>query len=567
MRETPLRRFGLFGSLFLVMAACSDDGRAETGAPATGVSSVASLSPSTSSPTGDEPTSTSTSGSGSATDAQPTTGPLSSSGEDSSPKFDIGDQPIPDFGMPGEEEGPIIPETCEQAEAGKSTVGCRFYAVDMDSHDNVETAQYAVSVANVQLAATANVVVEVKNGGVWTVVGGPQQIPALSLHTFELPDRHIDDSGVNVGGAYRVTSDIPVVAYQFNPVNGAASFLSDASMLYPASALDTINRVTAWRATFEGSKLMRSYVTVIATVDGTEVQVDPSVVTAAGPSVPAGAPGAPFTISLSEGDVLSVAVQGSPDSMTGTKINSNDGHPVAVFAGHECANIPASTCCCDHLEEQLAGVRLWGKRFIASRMPIRAGGAPEQTLWQIYASEAGTNVTINADPGVTGIPATNFVLGQNQMSEFYVTGPANEPGDFEIIADKPIAVYGYMVGAEALGGSIGDPAMVAMAPVEQYLPRYVVLVPGTWVNDFAIVTRPVGAQITMDGVPISDFEFNPVADSGYEVARIPCPDGVHVFDGGDSPFSVIIVGYDQHDSYAYLGGTGTGKINPNPPPG
>lgn len=62
-----------------------------------------------------------------------------------------------------------------------------------------------------------------------------------------------------------------------------------------------------------------------------------------------------------------------------------------------------------------------------------------------------------------------------------------------------------------------------------------------------------------------DAEFNPVAASGYEVARVPCSDGVHVFDGGNSPFSVIIVGYDRHDSYAYLGGTGTGKINPNPP--
>jgi hypothetical protein len=26
-----------------------------------------------------------------------------------------------------------------------------------------------------------------------------------------------------------------------------------------------------------------------------------------------------------------------------------------------------------------------------------------------------------------------------------------------------------------------------------------------------------------------------------------------------------VVGYDEYDSYAYLGGTGTGKINPNPP--
>jgi len=39
---------------------------------------------------------------------------------------------------------------------------------------------------------------------------------------------------------------------------------------------------------------------------------------------------------------------------------------------------------------------------------------------------------------------------------------------------------------------------------------------------------------------------------------------VHVFDGGDNSFSVVIVGYDSFDSYAYLGGTGTGVINPDP---
>jgi hypothetical protein len=401
---------------------------------------------------------------------------------------------------------------------------------------------------------------------VWSTVGGPTAIAPLQLFTFNLPDRHIDDSGVNPGGAYRVTSDVPVVAYQFNPVDGSVSYLSDAAMLYPASALDTINRVTAWRSMYDNTNgFQHSYVTVVATTDGTQVQVTPSVVTAAGPGVPQGAPGAPFMIALQEGDVLSVAVQSIPDSMTGTKITSNDDHPVAVFAGQECALIPQTVCCCDHMEEQLAGVRLWGKHFISSRMPIRNPGAPENTLWQIFASEDGTNITINADAGVTGIPAQNFVLQQNQMSEFYVTGPQNEPGDFEVIADKPIAVYGYMIGAENFGSSIGDPAMVAMAPVEQYLPRYVILVPGTWINDIAVLTRAAGAPITMDGVPVSDAEFNPVAGSGYEVARVPVPDGVHVFDGGTSPFSVVIVGYDEYDSYAYLGGTGTGKINPNPP--
>ena len=482
------------------------------------------------------------------------------------PKFDLGEQPGSDAGTM---EGPIIPTTCAEASSGKSTVGCKFYAVDMDSHDGAETSQYAVGVANVQLAGMATVTVEVKENGAWQTVGGPQPIGPLELFTFNLPDRHQDDTGVRVGGAYRVTADVPVVAYQFNPVDGANSYLSDAAMLYPAAALDTVNHVTAWKSMKDNSDgFQHSYATVIATVDGTMVTmvtIDPNTVTAAGAGVPQGAPGAPYTIALEEGDVLNVAVQSLGTSMTGTKINSNADHPVAVFAGQECALIPESVCCCDHMEEQLAGVRLWGKSFIAARMPVRSQGAPEPTLWQVYAAEDGTNIKINYDAGVTGIPAQQFTLNQGELSEMYVSGPVGEEGDFEVIADKPIAVYGYMVGAQNFNSDIGDPAMVAMAPSEQFLPRYVILVPGTWINDVAVVTRPTGAQILLDGVAISDALFNPVAASGFEVARVPVADGVHVFDGGLEPFSVIIVGYDQYDSYAYLGGTGTGKINPNPP--
>lgn len=121
-----------------------------------------------------------------------------------------------------------------------------------------------------------------------------------------------------------------------------------------------------------------------------------------------------------------------------------------------------------------------------------------------------------------------------------------------------------MISAEALGSSIGDPAMAQYVPVEQFLPRYVVLVPGTWVNDVFVLTRPAGATITIDGTPVDDSLFAPVGGGTYEVARVPVADGVHVLDGGDQKFGVVVVGYDQHDSYAYIGGTGTGIINPNP---
>jgi hypothetical protein len=57
----------------------------------------------------------------------------------------------------------------------------------MDAHDGVETSQYAVAVANVQLMAMANVTVETREGGVWQTVAGPQAIGPLQLFTFNLP--------------------------------------------------------------------------------------------------------------------------------------------------------------------------------------------------------------------------------------------------------------------------------------------------------------------------------------------------------------------------------------------
>ena len=569
MRDNLLRAWGVVGALGLWASGCGDSGErgeeeAASNASVSASVSIGSLTNMTSLSGTTEPDGQTSAGPGGVTEGvSGTTEDGATSQVSGGPKFDLGTQPEGDLGMM---DGPIIPTTCEQAASGKSTVGCKFYGVDMDAHDQVETSQYAIGVANVQLAGMATVTIEVREGGVWQTVGGPQPIGPLQLFTFNLPDRHQDDSGVRVGGAYRVTSDLPVAAYQFNPVDGASSFLSDAAMLYPAAALDTVNHVTAWTSMMDNSNTFQhSYATVIATVDGTMVTVDPKTVTAAGAGVPQGAPGAPFQIALQEGDVLNVAVQSLGTSMSGTKINSNMDHPVAVFAGQECALIPAAVCCCDHMEEQLAGVRLWGKNFIAARMPVRSPGAPEQTLWHIYAAENATSVKINYDPGVTGIPAQQFLLNQGEVTEMYVSGPPGEEGDFEVIADKPIAVYAYMVGAQNFGSDQGDPAMVAMAPSEQFLPRYVVLVPGTWINDIAVVTRPTGAQILLDGVAIPDASFNPVAASGFEVARVPVADGVHVFDGGNEAFGVIIVGYDQYDSYGYLGGTGTGKINPNPP--
>jgi hypothetical protein len=359
---------------------------------------------------------------------------------------------------------------------------------------------------------------------------------------------------------------VPVIAYQFNPFIASAQS-SDASMLYPVPSWDTLTHVVGHRAWhYYGDNYMGAYATIIAATDGTQVEVTPSVATLAGPGIPAGVPQVPFALELDEGDVASIMVE-SPEgaSLSGTRIEASE--PVAVFSGHECALIPIGMWACDHLEEQIPGLRLWGMEFVAARMPVRRddGYAPEPTLWQVYASEDDTTVSLIAAPEVTGLPQSPVVLQAGELLEFEASGTPGEPGDFYVAADRPVAVTSYMVASDAAsphGAYGGDPAMLSMAPVEQYLARYVVLVPENWFFDYALVTRPLGVPVQVDDMPIDEAAFAPVGTS-HEVARVPIGDGVHVIEG-DEPFGVAIVGYGSFDSYAYLGGVGTALINPTP---
>jgi hypothetical protein len=463
--------------------------------------------------------------------------------------------------------GPAIPETCAQAEQATTTVGCLFYAVDLDSHDSVETQQYAVAVSNVNQTQTAHVTIYKGNAGSggWDL-HSEADVDPMSLHQFNLEDYHMDGSGVMPKGSYKVESDVPIIAYQFNPVDGASSYLSDASMLIPVPSLSQTYDVIGWKQSCQSQcdGDMRAYFTVVAVEDGTQLTINPSVAPLAGGVVPGTA--TQFYVDLDEGDVLEVETNGAYDSLSGTRIESNDNHPIIVFSGQECAFIPFEVYACDHLEEQLPGMRFWGKEFVAARMPVRSSAAQsEMVLWQIYASEADTDVTLSASSGVLNMPFTEATLEQGQLIEFAVNGSQAQPGDFFVQADKPIAVMQYMIGSENENcGSIGDPAMVYNSPTEQFLNRYVVLVPGTWINDALVVTRHAGVQVDIDGVAVPDSSFVDVAGSGYEVARIPIDDGIHTLESADESkgLAVIVVGYDQWDSYAYAGGMGMGEINP-----
>ena len=482
---------------------------------------------------------------------------------------------------------------CTYAERNRSSIGCLFYAADLDQYDdgtyNFDLSPYAIVVSNIDDEWAANVSVQQKTGAVWTAID-TRTIPPNSLDTFRLSsDAHAEDTSLRPGGAYRIESDYPVVAYQFNPIDTADQMSNDASMLLPVHTLDRWYHAASWHQFNMGGGFpleLKGYIDIVGTQDGTQVTIVPSAATAAGGALPALTAGTPTTTALNDGDLLQIASAADGGDLSGTYIEASA--PVAVFGGHECADVPylcdwcrnafgsppgashrENTCAwCDHLEEQIVPLTTWGKTLMASRVPVRStGGIVEAAFWRVVASEDGTTVNVTARPGITlrfpagvSLPAA---LNKGQVLDFEMAGPPEDPGDSLVEADKPVLLMQYIEGQECTNldaGGGGDPAMIVMVPVEQYLSEYIFLTPSTYEVDYVLVTRGAGAAITLDGAPLADGSFIPVA-SGWEVGRFPIADGVHQMTG-TSTFGIIAVGYSPYVSYGYPGGMSLEIINP-----
>src|SRR5690606_36800989 len=123
------------------------------------------------------------------------------------------------------------------------------------------------------------------------------------------------------------------------------------------------------------------YVTIVGGVDGTNVAFKAQNATPAGAVIPAAAEGQTINIMLNDGDVATIIAANQVNTLSGSRIVTDMTHPVAVLPGHTCVNIPHNVCCCDHLEEQLSGVRQWGTSFVAAHMPYRQAPDCEATYW------------------------------------------------------------------------------------------------------------------------------------------------------------------------------------------
>ena len=454
---------------------------------------------------------------------------------------------------------------CELAAATKSNVGCEFWAVDMSNLPPRDKYTYAVAVSNPSFDDAAAITIYDRNGGNEQMLiqdsVAPRDVEIFNLsgsHAgytsyYNGQDAGFQGNGISKGRAFRVESSQPVIATQFNPIGGATGFTTDASLLLPTHTLGNDYIHLDWdRGYGNGASMV-----VVATEDATTVTITPTVNTAGGiNNLPAMTAGVATPIVIDRYDFIQVNVDDL--NLTGSSIASDK--PVAVFGGHSCANVPQeSVGACDHVEEQIFPLETWGTDYVASRNPIRGG---EPMRWRIVASE--DNTTITFDPPVSLGAQTQ--LDANQWVQF------DDLGDFTISANDPILVAGYMYGCSAVqpnNGCPGDPYMVLMVPVEQYQDDYVFLVDSSYVQDFAKLVRPSGAQVNVEclGV-VPENRWTAIGNSGFDWATIDMNPGEAMCQPGtnqasaDQGFGIIVSGQSSAASYAYPGGLALESINP-----
>ncbi len=465
-------------------------------------------------------------------------------------KLDVG---APDMG------GPDLPPNCVEAAMQETNQGCEFWAVDLPmvwfSEDQEKPApqegQFAVAIANASANDPATVRVYLGDSD---EVVDQAVVEVDALHVFELPAQNIDaQSPSDDGVAYRVSSDVPVTAYQFNTLEQASSrFSADASLLLPTPSLrDDYSVVTANSVSIVANILYgAAFISVVATEDDTIVDLYAEAPLR---------PGVPDKgVVLSRGDVYT-ALAAEEGNLSASRVVADK--PVAVFAGNVGARepLPEAPCCSDHTEEQIQPISAWGDRYLVAPPRDQDTKGQAGNILATYRFVGLVDATgLDYDPA----PPANAPLSLDAGEVAYFSSDQA----FSVEGTQAFGVAQFTVGSAYSGTPLGDPAMVMLPATGQLQDEYVFLTPPTFAQNWLSVIRPVGTPIELDGQPLDETP-EPVGALGgtmYELLQVPVDEGPHWI-SGDAPFQITAIGYADAVAYAYAGGSGL-KFLTEPPP-
>jgi hypothetical protein len=493
------------------------------------------------------------------------------------------------------------PKDCEEAAKARTYVGCDYWPT-VTGNVVPDAFDFTVVVSNVGTTA-ADVHVTGPNGVDQTV-----SVPPKSLEKIFLPwVPALKGKGQNVGedrqikpfetsimarkGAYHVVSSVPVVVYQFNPLeyrgqggppgkdwsncpvlgekgSGCYSYSNDASLLLPSTAWTGNYRVIGiygWTSggvpgIIPGIDFMGSYAAITAGQDGTVVKLmlGAKGKILAGDGITAADPNTLVEIALDAGDVAEIVTdKGEAYDLSGSLVQAN--HPIQIITGIQCINLPSNKTACDHVEEALLPAEALGRKYVVSS-PTRPKGGPGLHIVRFVGNRDGTQLTY-APEKPEGCPDT---LGAGEVAD--CKGVVEK--DFVVTGTNEFAIASLNVGASVYekptSKAMGDPDETIFAAVEQFRTSYLFLTPDDYDVSYAVVVGPDNAAPILDGKPLT--AFTPLAE-GLGVWRATLGAGLgggaHTLTS-DQPVGLQAMGYGAYTSYQYPGGLNIKIISPPP---
>ncbi len=512
---------------------------------------------------------------------------------------------------------------CQMAAAQATSVGCDYYAVDMDGLFAADNGCFVTFVANTSsLAAGLQVTfgdkvldlsqfAKVPEGAGMSLtyapydpVAGiaPGSVAILFLaghYAMDPNDKPTPTSpvkcpvpaaipdgaqlhGTGRSAAFHIQSTEPVVVYQMLPYGAGAAAVTGASLLIPTNAWGkTYVAVDAYgdpqHAGTSGPSM-----SLVAMEDGTNVTITPNATIAAGSGVTGAVAGTATTYPMKQGEVLQITQSAE---LTGSPIQADK--PIGLWAGHQCADTPADVQYCDHDEQQIPAVHALASEYVAVSYRQRTTH-PENPPWRILGIADGTQLSY--DPDVGG-PAT---LDLGEVVEFSTATPFVVKSQD---ASHPFLLLAYMTGADSVSTSsadqgYGDPDIVRVVPPAQFLDRYVFFTDPTYPETNLVVVRTKGPQgfadVTLDCAGALGG-WTPVGSDGkYEMTRTDlvrhdfqpqgnCNNGRHEMTSM-APFGVWVwawggpetqggqclpgsPGFSCYVSYGYPAGEGLADVN------
>lgn len=487
---------------------------------------------------------------------------------------------------------------CETNNKVSGNVGCEYWSVDMDSYHDTASAMFnakgltpdyiphSVVVFNpgiydatlkftiqatcpdssqcqVDTSCSKDKVCDKPGPPVQLAIADPV-VKAGASKEFKMPVLNAEGNTIGPKGVH-LTSDQPIIAWQFNPFNAEGAASNDGSLLLPQNVLGkqyfAVSMASGPVPIPFSDQAQHGYFSVVAASPGTtQVTITPACDVKGDPAygIPPLKQGVPWTVALLQYQVLTLQATEAnlfppkQFDLTGTSVVADK--PIAVFGGHEelvldfkdqgqqqGGEAGGDSCCAEHVEEQLMPLETWGKDVLCTKTKPR-GGEPD--FYRVMAGEAG--VTVKTTPSIKDLDGHVFAKAGDWIQ-------ISTPDSFQLSATGKVQVVQFLVSGHQTDEGSGDPSMSIVPPMTHYRTDYGILTAQGYKDNYATVVRKVGEAVTLDGAPINPGLFQSFGDGTWELGYVNFSSGPHTFES-KTPFGLQVYGYGNVTAYSYPGG-------------